>query len=101
MTAVEIIRESFPHGRGGGPEALPDTVEAFTFSPRAWGWTERHGRGPLLYGRFPHGRGGGPLGGHFKVLAELFSPRAWGWTAPPATPGIPREVFPTGVGVDR
>jgi len=112
---------SFPHTRGGGPQAAPEGPDATRFSPHAWGWTvsprrQRAGilvfptrvgvdrsmreRLPLLRS-FPHTRGGGPRRTLLIRAGLWFSPHAWGWTVSySGTTPAPR-VFPTRVGVDR
>ena len=35
--------QSFPHARGGGPRLSRSFATTWSFSPRAWGWTETRG----------------------------------------------------------
>ena len=47
-----FFADSFPRGRGDGPENANKALELATFSPRAWGWSgeiSRSGRKPFVF----------------------------------------------------
>ena len=41
MAAEFYESNSFPHRRGGGPPHSPSRARGHSFSPQAWGWTDR------------------------------------------------------------
>ena len=91
---------SFPHMRGGVPEAPAGRVRRMSFSPHAWGCTGHSGpkpagrhvfptcvgvyrsawRSTLRSTRFPHMRGGVPPLAAICAFFHTFSPHAWGCT---------------------
>ncbi len=93
-------RQSSPHARGDGPPGQRAAPSACEFSPRAWGWSEKHGLSisfdvvlPTRVGmvrcrcrcryspeRSPHARGDGPFCLAPAGRHQRFSPRAWGWS---------------------
>ena len=110
-----------PHARGDGPVTFTAVDVKGRYSPRPWGWTERHDQRrvwdpvfPTPVGmdrggasarlrscRIPHARADGP-----DIRDELgdlkqYSPRPWGWTGRTQGRGRGCEVFPTPVGMDR
>ena len=116
-----LSASSSPHARGDGPESGTPCSLAYSFSPRAWGWSEHwhclphrsavlptrvgmvRDRYPRTSGwrGSPHARGDGPQAGTLVILLPAFSPRAWGWSAVASTDGIPSGVLPTRVGMVR
>ena len=90
-----------PHPRGDGPEQFTEIKGGKTFSPPAWGWSDRTllptddaivlptrvgmVRGPTpdreQRRRSPHPRGDGPHPGIARAFRDVFSPPAWGWSA--------------------
>ena len=112
---------SVPHGRGDGPCQNQRHEAAKRCSPRAWGWTgdcdvslsrclvfptgvgmdrtSTATAGPSS--RVPHGRGDGPETSVEYGNEKWCSPRAWGWTGDRPCRPTRRDVFPTGVGMDR
>src|SRR5437763_1976423 len=87
----------------------------FSFSPRAWGWSETLARvfpfvtvfptsvgmvrslaATTTFARcFPHERGDGPYCQGGVPPKRLFSPRAWGWSQAPKKSGPQSPVCPT------
>ena len=92
-----------------------------TFSPHAWGWSEKTGpQGscrpvfPTRVGMvrqaacsvasrfsFPHTRGDGPRWRNQARKPRSFSPHAWGWSALGTITPVSGKVFPTRVGMVR
>ncbi len=110
-----------PHPRGDGPLLQAPHLTGSTFSPPAWGWSDRSGAGwdpatvlptrvgmvrprvhlSALGGRSPHPRGDGPAIAYCRSVADWFSPPAWGWSGGEYRVTKDGDVLPTRVGMVR
>ncbi len=115
------IIDNCPHACGGEPVQLVISDHMVILSPRMWGWTEvaetckeiylivpthvgvnrRHRIWFWCSYNCPHACGGEPLFQFIPIKYKKLSPRMWGWTDHKIHIGVPHQIVPTHVGVNR
>jgi hypothetical protein len=90
-----------PHTRGDGPQKQFFHGCLSSFSPHAWGWSERLGVRPVSGYVLPTRVG--MVRGRCGWLARCapFSPHAWGWSVVFSVQAQNQGVLPTRVGMVR